>query len=132
MKNVGMIFVDRRDPKRAIESMKNGGELIRSGINVMAFPEGTRSKDGLISTFKRGIFLLAIEARVPIIPMAIVGADQVLSPIGFDLKAGLIKVKIGKPIETNEYQSKDITTLREVVRNAVIHLNLSIGGRGSR
>ena len=119
MRSVGMIFVDRSNPERAIESLRAGGELIRSGINVMAFPEGTRSKDGELKRFKRGVFLLALQARVPIVPMAIEGAYKVLPTSSGKPTGGKIRVRIGQPMETTGYAEDDFEGLRAATRAAV-------------
>jgi len=130
MREIGMIFVDRRNQRIAIESMKAGAEMVRSGVNVFAFPEGTRSKDGRIQSFKKGSFLLAIEAGVPMVPMAVQGANDVLPPAGFKPEAGLITVAIGEPISTHGYTGETVPLLMDRVRLQIISLSESIGGRG--
>ena len=122
MREAGMIFVDRRNPEKAIASLKKGGALIRSGVNIFAFPEGTRTKDGVIKPFKKGVFMLALEAGVPIVPMAIAGAREVLPYGSFDPTAGTIKVRIGHPIETSSYSVETREALVEAVRNQVLAL----------
>ena len=117
MRAVGMIFVDRSKPEQALESLRAGGALIRSGINVIAFPEGTRSRDAELKPFKRGIFLLALQAKVPIIPMAIEGANEVLPPTAFAPRGGKIRLRIGAPIETAH--CSDFEALRAVTYRAV-------------
>lgn len=130
MRDVGMVFVDRTNPARAFASLKAAGELIRSGVNVFAFPEGTRSKDGRIQPFKKGPFFLAIEAGVPVVPMAVHGANEVLSPNGFVPTPGLIKVAIGDPISTKGYTPENTMEVIAKVRASVIALNKSMGGLG--
>ena len=119
MDALGMIFIDRSNPERAIESIKAGAALIRGGVNVMAFPEGTRSPDGEIGRFKRGIFTLAMEARVPIVPMAITGSWDVLPPGVTVPRAGEIRIKIGQAIEV---EHSEMAELRSEVRDAVVAL----------
>lgn len=119
MDALGMIFIDRSNPARAIESIKNGAELIRGGVNVMAFPEGTRSPDGEVGRFKRGIFTLAMEAKVPIVPMAIDGSWDVLPPGVVVPRSGEMRVRIGQPIEVTH---SDLSALRDDVHSAVITL----------
>jgi len=128
MRDVGMIFVDRSNPTRAIASLKDAAELIRSGVNVFAFPEGTRSNDGRIQPFKKGPFLLAIEAGVPVVPMAVHGASQVLPPDGFHPTPGLIKIAIGEPITTKSYTPENATEFIAKVRASIIALNESLRG----
>ena len=85
----------------------------------MAFPEGTRSTDGEIGRFKRGIFTLAMEARVPIVPMAITGSWDVLPPGISVPRAGEIRIKIGQAIEV---EHSEMAELRSEVRDAVVAL----------
>jgi 1-acyl-sn-glycerol-3-phosphate acyltransferase len=132
MRESGMIFVDRSNPERAIASLKLGGELIRSGVNIFAFPEGTRTKSGQIRSFKKGVFMLALEAGVPIVPMSVHGARDVL-PIGsFDPQPNVIKVKIGRPISLDGYDVDSRDALIATVRKAVIELNVELGGQGDK
>jgi 1-acyl-sn-glycerol-3-phosphate acyltransferase len=116
MERMRMVFVDRKNSDRAIQSMKLAAARIRSGIPIMAFPEGTRSVDGSILPFKKGAFVTAIEAGVPIIPMAIWGARTVLPARGFRSRPSLIRLKIGSPIATVGLSSADRSRLAEEVR----------------
>lgn len=132
MRECGMIFVDRSNPERAIESLKKGGQLIRDGVNIFAFPEGTRSKNGYVQPFKKGVFMLALEAGVPIVPMAIHGARDALPYGSFDPIPNEITVKIGSPIALDEYDVSRRDDLINDVRKAVIELNLELGGMGAQ
>ena len=125
-----MIFVDRSNPQKAIASLKAGGALIRSGVNIFAFPEGTRTKTGFIRTFKKGIFMLGLEAGVPIVPMSITGARNVLPYGSFDPDPGVIKVRIGDPISLDGYTKDNKDELIAKVHAAVVALNLELGGEG--
>ena len=131
MRESGMIFVDRSNPQRAIASLKAGGELIRSGVNIFAFPEGTRTKTGYIRPFKKGIFMLGLEAGVPIVPMAIHGARNVLPYGSFDPDPGIIKVRIGDPIRLDGYTKENKDELIAKVHAAVVALNIDLGGPGT-
>lgn len=127
---MGMVFVDRSKRAQAIDSLKKAGALIRAGAHVIAFPEGTRSRDGRILPFKKGIFMLALEAGVPIVPMAIDGAIKVLPSDGFRVRPGEIRVALGAPIETAGLTADDRDVLIKRVHDAVIDLHRSIGGAG--
>ena len=131
MRESGMIFVDRSNPQKAIASLKAGGALIRSGVNIFAFPEGTRTKTGHIRSFKKGVFMLALEAGVPIVPMAIHGARDVLPYGSFDPDPGVIQVRIGDPIPLDGYSTENKDDLIALVRSQVIALNLELGGAGA-
>ena len=127
---MGMIFVDRKRGKKAIKSLQRAGELIRNGANIIAFPEGSRSPDGYIKPFKKGVFVVAIEAGVPIVPVAIEGTVDVMPKDTFILRPRLIRVNVGEPIPTADCKYEDREELMHKVRNTVIDLHLEIGGRG--
>ncbi|HSM74183.1 MAG TPA: lysophospholipid acyltransferase family protein, partial [Desulfobacterales bacterium] len=69
MQRVGYISINRSDRRSAFQSLKRAAEIIRGGVSVMIFPEGTRSLDGRIRPFKKGGFILALDAGVPIVPV---------------------------------------------------------------
>ncbi len=68
---------DRKHPREAIKAMDDAAQKIRGGINIIIFPEGTRSEDGSLLLLKRGVFTLALRAKVPILP----GGDIRFKPI---------------------------------------------------
>lgn len=127
---MGMIFVDRKRNEKAIASLKRAGEIIRNGASIIAFPEGTRSPDGRILPLKKGIFVVAIEAGVPIVPIAIEGTREVMPKNSFKLRPREIKVAFGKPIPTKDLVYEDRSPLTEQVYKALVDLNLSVGGLG--
>jgi 1-acyl-sn-glycerol-3-phosphate acyltransferase len=126
----GMVFVDRGKSESAIRSLRRAGERIRKGASILAFPEGTRSRDGKIRGFKKGAFVVALESRVPVVPIAIRGAREILSADGFRVRAGDVHVKIGAPIPTADLSIEDRGTLVSRVRAEMIALHESIGGEG--
>lgn len=127
---MGMVFVDRRNRQQAIASLKRATALFESGAYVMTFPEGTRTRDGRVLPFKKGLFMLAIDAKVPIVPVALEGALDVLPTGGFSVRPGVIRVAVGDPISTAGLTADDRDALLERVRSAVIDLNVSLGGKG--
>lgn len=105
---MGMIFIDRKNINKAVESLQKAGKLVKAGKSVIAFPEGTRTKDGTIGVFKKGPFLLAAEAGVQIIPIRIEGARKVWPAERVYLTPGEITVTIGKPIDTLGVDKKNV------------------------
>jgi 1-acyl-sn-glycerol-3-phosphate acyltransferase len=130
MAMTGMIFINRSNHREAVKSLERAGERIRSGKSVLAFPEGTRSRDGLILPFKKGPFVLAIEAQVPIVPVAIDGSFQSMPRGWIWLRRHDIRVKVGQPIETKGLKNEDRDALLRQVRSAIIQLHREIGGKG--
>jgi 1-acyl-sn-glycerol-3-phosphate acyltransferase len=126
----GMIFLNRSNPRESMRGLKLAGERIRAGSNILAFPEGTRSKDGRILPFKKGSFALAVEAGVPIIPIAIEGTRGMLPPGSARLRRHPIRVKVGQPIATAGRKGPRREALMNEVRDAIIQLHRDIGGAG--
>ncbi len=130
MAMTGMIFINRSNHRAAVQSLARAGERIRSGKSVLAFPEGTRSRDGRILPFKKGPFVLAIEAQVPIVPIAIEGSMRVLPSDGLWFRKHPIRVKLGQPIETKGLTIAARDVLLRRTRDAIIQLHQELGGPG--
>jgi 1-acyl-sn-glycerol-3-phosphate acyltransferase len=130
MKAAGMIPVDRRNGPKAIETLKKSAERVASGESVLAFAEGTRSRTGVIHGFKKGAFMLALQAQVPVVPCAIEGARKALPPDGFAVRPEVVRVRIGKPIPTEGKSAEYRDELMEQARAQVIEMNVSLGGLG--
>ena len=130
MWRTGMVFVDRSQRSQALASLQKAGKQVRDGATILAYPEGTRSVDGHILPFKKGPFVVAIEAGVPIVPVAIEGSHKLLPRGGFNLRPGPVRLAIGTPIPTTGLRHGDVEALIKQVRDAVIDLHVSIGGLG--
>lgn len=115
MRRAGYIPLDRSDGRRALKSMNEAAAAIRNGCSVVVFPEGTRTKDGSLLPFKRGGFLLAAKAGVPILPFTINGSMQINPRNRIELYPGTLKIRFAKPIMTAA-QDKDQARLMEEVR----------------
>jgi 1-acyl-sn-glycerol-3-phosphate acyltransferase len=114
IRSMDMIFVDRGNREDAIKSLDEAARRIRSGKDIIAFPEGTRSRDGKMKpTFKKGIFHMAIKAQVEMIPIAISGAFELVPP-GFKMRPGVVKVAMGDPISTQEMDASQVKELMEI------------------
>ncbi|MDZ4823265.1 MAG: lysophospholipid acyltransferase family protein [Flavobacteriales bacterium] len=119
---MGMIFIDRKNKESAMRSMKAAGEKIRKGKNVISFPEGTRTKTGAINLFRRGTFIIAEDGGIPILPLAVSGAREVLSRGKFRINPGTIQVNFGKVIQPHDFNNKTADELASHVRNVVVAL----------
>ncbi len=96
----GTIFIDRGRRERAIASLKHAAEQIRGGKSVVIFPEGTRTRSGALGPFKKGGFILAQDAGVPIVPVGLHGAFAVLPPKSRRIRPGRIRLRFGAPVES--------------------------------
>jgi 1-acyl-sn-glycerol-3-phosphate acyltransferase len=124
----GHIAVDRANHARAIHSLRRAGAAVRAGTSLVVFPEGTRSRDGRVHPFKKGPFVVAMEAGVPVVPVAISGSGRVTPKNVVAVVPGTIRVAIGDPVEPRQFQSKEALLVE--VRRRVIELHRSIGGGG--
>lgn len=129
MKITGMIFVNRSNRRLALKSMRMAAERVRSGASIIAYPEGTRSTTGEVLPFKKGVFMVAIESGVPIVPCATEGGRAIF-PRGFKIRPGKMRVITGRPIPTEGLQNRDRDALIRQVRDEVIRLHRKIGGIG--
>jgi 1-acyl-sn-glycerol-3-phosphate acyltransferase len=120
MKRAGYISLDRKHPREALKAMDDAAKKIRGGLNILIFPEGTRSKDGILLPFKKGGFSLALRARVPIVPVGISGSSR-LQPKGSFIpnQKGVIYIRVGKPIETAQGGRSAKTEIMTTVRQAI-------------
>jgi 1-acyl-sn-glycerol-3-phosphate acyltransferase len=115
----GFIFIDRSNRERAIRSLDRAAARLRSGTSVVVFAEGTRSRDGGLLPFKRGGFVLAIQAGVPVVPVSIRGGLEVLPKGSLWVRPGTLHVHFGAPIDTTGYTYETKEALIERARAAV-------------
>ena len=106
----GFILINRRKQRRAYASLADAAARIRAGQSVAIFPEGTRSRDGGPLPFKRGSFTLAMEAGVPLVPLAIRGGHAILPPGGWRTQGGPYRLTVGEPLDPKAF--KDAESLR--------------------
>jgi 1-acyl-sn-glycerol-3-phosphate acyltransferase len=115
----GFIFVDRSNRERAIASLRRAGDILRAGRSILVFAEGTRSPDGSLLPFKKGGFMMALEAGAPVVPVAISGSREVLPKQSLDLRPGTIRVRVLPPIETAGRGAQGRDALMAEVRRAI-------------
>jgi 1-acyl-sn-glycerol-3-phosphate acyltransferase len=92
------LFVDRKHPDRA-GILKRWRALVSEGLSLMIFAEGTRSGDGRVARFKAGSFLLAIQAGLPIVPVAVIGTRAVMPKGRLRTEPGDVRLIIHEPIQ---------------------------------
>lgn len=124
MKRAGYVPIDRSGGKRAVKSLRDAVRRIRSGTSVVVFPEGTRSPDGRLLSFKSGALLIALKSGVPIVPVGIWGTCKILPKGSLWVRSGKVVVTIGSPIDTRNYTGKDakerlVAHVREAIEELV-------------
>ena len=121
MKAAGYIPIDRKNHAKAMQSIAEAVNKIKENRSVMSFPEGTRSVDGTIGPFKPGMFLLAMQAGVPIAPVTIIGANRIWPKRSLNITPGNIVIVVDKPIDVSNYPLEKRNELIEKVRHIIIH-----------
>jgi len=113
------IVIDRSDRTKSVRSLKRAAERVRGGLNVIVFPEGTRSPTGRMRELKSGGFHLAIEAQVPILPVTVSGSFHLIPKRSLKVHGGTIKVVYGAPIPTRGLGLEERHALKDGVREAI-------------
>ena len=116
---VGHIFIDRSNHEKALASLRAAKEKIVNGTSVIFFPEGTRSKDGSLGVFKKGAFKMAVDLRLPILPITIVGTRDILPTDTVDLFPGRARMIIHKPIDITGYTDDNLDELVDRARGVI-------------
>jgi 1-acyl-sn-glycerol-3-phosphate acyltransferase len=113
---IGMIPIDRENRKSAFDSLEHAAAKIRAGNPVVMFAEGTRGDEYALRPFKKGPFVLAITAGVPIVPMVIYGTIERMRRGSWKINPGTIEVTFLEPIPTAGCSYDDRGPLVELVR----------------
>jgi 1-acyl-sn-glycerol-3-phosphate acyltransferase len=119
----GHISVDRADRGRAIRSLDHAGRRVQhEALTVVLFPEGTRSADGRLQSFKKGAFVLALQTGVPLVPVGISGSRHVMGKGSFRVRGGEIRVRVGTPIAVEGLTTRDREGLLRRARREILDL----------
>jgi 1-acyl-sn-glycerol-3-phosphate acyltransferase len=105
----------RRDAAQA--SVEAAADALRSGLHILVYPEGTRSRDGRLSTFKKGPFFLAKETQAPIVPIALSGTQTMMHKGSNAIVPGLARIQMLPAVEPSKYETREELLL--AVRSAI-------------
>lgn len=122
MRSAGHIPIDRKNRRAAVDACGEAGSLIREGTSAIVFGEGTRSRTGELMPLKKGAFVLAIQAQVPVVPVFLEGTYEVLPKGTIFLRRRPIHMRIGEPIGTTGLTYADRDTLGARCRGALVAL----------
>ncbi|KOP83125.1 acyl-phosphate glycerol 3-phosphate acyltransferase [Bacillus sp. FJAT-21945] len=120
MEVMNCVFIDRKDRRSAVKSIRDGVEKLKSGHSIVIFPEGTRSKGGPIGDFKAGGLRLAKDAGVPIVPIGIKGTADIFEKNNRLVRPANVQIIICQPIEPHLIREKDMKEIAADVRNIII------------
>jgi 1-acyl-sn-glycerol-3-phosphate acyltransferase len=111
--------IDRSDRERTVESLRQAAEKLKRGVSFLAYPEGTRTPDGTLLPFRKGAFLLALDAGVPIVPVTILGAYEVMPKGPLRCRPGHVRVVVHEPIPVLAFSAGNLDALIAAVRRAI-------------
>jgi len=105
-----IVPVERDNRDAAIQSILRAGEVMRHGIHMTVYPEGTRSKDGRLLPFKKGPFHLALETGFPIVPVTVLGTLEMMPKGTYACKGGTATLVFHPPVDPKKYQGREELT----------------------
>jgi len=119
MRLARFVPVDRADKEAAVASVDVALRILKDGLSLAVYPEGTRSLDGRLRPFKKGTFAIAIEGGVPIVPVSISGAQYLMRRGEWIMRPGEIVVRFGASVDASQYTMERRTELLARVEELV-------------
>jgi 1-acyl-sn-glycerol-3-phosphate acyltransferase len=121
MRLAQFIPVDRKNRDAAIDSVNEAVRTVQSGVSMLVYPEGTRSKDGRLLPFKKGPFHLAMQSGVPVVPITLLGSHQAWPKGKFAIYPGTVTMIFHAPIDPKQFDSREslMVAVRDVVASAL-------------
>ena len=116
---IGHIFIDRSRPEQARAAINRAVERLEPGTGLMFFPEGTRSRSGKLQAFKKGAFRVAIDQRLPVLPVTVTGTRDILPADTLRLRPGRVKLRFHEPIPTDDMTIEQNAELRRRVHGII-------------
>lgn len=117
LRRTGHLLVDRRNPGPDIVAKMR--RLVDEAHSLIVFPEGTRSVDGTVGRFKKGSFLVAIDAGLPVVPVSVSGSRHVMRKGRLMVCPGKVRLVVHDPIPTAGVDRDDVIALADRVREVV-------------
>jgi len=119
MKHMRCVFMDRKDMKQSLKVILEGIEILKSGHNMVVFPEGTRSKSPKMLEFKAGAFKLATKSKVDIVPVSISGSYKIFEANHYRIKPADVYITIHPPLHTAALNAEESAMLPDTVRGII-------------
>jgi 1-acyl-sn-glycerol-3-phosphate acyltransferase len=116
----GYVPIDRGSSSRKKDQLKTGVKYLKRGRSVMMYPEGTRSPDHRFRSFKKGTFVLAIRAGVPVLPVVVSGSGRLWPKPSLLIRPGKVRVEVLPPVSTDGLRVEDRDRLLATVRDAMV------------
>ena len=115
----GYIPVARKSRKKSYQAFLNAIESIRAGSSIVIFPEGTRSEDGKIGTFKKGGQLLAQRAEVPMVPVTVIGTRDIIRKGSMLIHPGPVQIIVSPHVTLKGKDTKKGDEILQAIRNTI-------------
>ncbi len=115
----GFVPVDRHNREQAMGAIETAAQSLKAGNSFLIFPEGTRSRTGELLPFKKGGFLMAIKAQVPIVPVAVQGGRSAMRKGSAIVRPALVSVRIGQPVPTAGRSPSERDAIVQEVRSRI-------------
>jgi 1-acyl-sn-glycerol-3-phosphate acyltransferase len=119
LRAANFVAVDRADPIKARAGIDRATQLLKGGLSFFAFPEGTRSRTGQLGVFKKGVFVMAINAGVPVMPVTICNSRAIQPPGRFAIRPGTIRLIFHHSIPTDQLKPEDRDRLLQLTQAAI-------------
>lgn len=114
-----LVPVDRADREAAAESVDTAVKYLKEGLSFLVYPEGTRSPDGHLLPFKKGTFVMAIRAGVPVVPVSLASTQRLMRKGDWTIHPGDVVVRYGPSVDASEYSPDQRDILRQRVQDLV-------------
>jgi 1-acyl-sn-glycerol-3-phosphate acyltransferase len=129
-RRANVIFIDRSDSPKSIDRINRAIRGLKDGISAYFFAEGTRGVGGKLQAFKKGGVVLALKAKLPIVPITFLDSHKLFPKRALRIKPGVMNVIVDAPIDTAPFTEEDRETVLEKVRS-IIFQNLQRHGAAS-
>lgn len=130
MKKSGSVFLDRKNPREGIKGIKKAVELVKRGHSIVIFPQGGRKIGVEEGDFKKGSFKLALDSRQIVVPVTIIGSDEIQRPFSKLVSFGKkVKIIIGTPVVLSCLTDLELKSLHKNIEKQVIENYESFNSR---
>ncbi|MFN3712643.1 MAG: lysophospholipid acyltransferase family protein [Alcanivoracaceae bacterium] len=116
---LGHIFIDRSNRQAALASLDAARDRITPGTSILFFPEGTRSRDGILKPFKKGAFNMALDLQLPVLPVTIDGTRDILPAGTLQLNPGEVRITLHQAIPVQGLSEADLDDLAQRTRSTI-------------
>jgi len=117
--SAGFIFVDNSSPVAAAKTIQEAEKRLKNGASITIFPEGSRTHSGQLGKFKKGAYQMALDMRLPIVPVSINGSFEVMPRTSIWLHPHPLEIVIHEPIPTEQLASDDLRATAVTIRSLI-------------